>query len=1164
MGVVNKRIVQSRTYISDKPQPPPEANYELTYPITTYDAVKSSWDDDAITLAEDIEAIKGKLLGAQRRIPAKPANYLMTYGGVSGEVGSIKYTTAMEWSRDAQSHGRIPTEKAVGDYLHRIGLLDSNGNPKDTKNIHWEDIIGVPFAYRSLGNNTDGFITQNVITEHFKKLTSDLTEVDTKHNTATEEVRKMLIDHIKNDVPPVITPGGIGAVTVEEFRAHANDLNNPHHVSKEQLGLDRVDNTSDLEKPISTATQEALTNISNVLHNLNSAKPGFTDVSYDLEKGLLTLSSTLESKTVTIPLHTLISSITYNANNHNLMTRDLSGKNERTIDLSELHTDIASVDTTTIRMKVTTNTTKSLYTIQSEVEDHSINEHKLAYGSVYTNHLKDNAVSGTKIAPDSIGARHIANASITLNKIVSSTNANRVLGVTTIGSTLQYVRINSEMMDDDAVQENNIAPAAISSRTIRDVAIQSSHIQDNAIRTNHISNASIERIHLKDRIIDGSAIVDSVKLNGTPTISTPIPEVDDKAIINKEFLFNTLRSYTFSNENFVPKTIGVDKLKPSDVSNRVLITEDATKAPSWAKINKDCIDVNAIMNEHLSDNSVSDRTIMDGAVVRRHIRPLSIATEHLMDSSVAPAKLFKSTEADMLLGTLTLNSHPVYTKLTRGMIPPRLITGEEVKDNSVTLDKLQKPENNTSGHQVIAIDRGNTDPVWTKIKNRMIDDNQVDGRTLFTTTERNKVLVVTTPNTPPFYGTINTEMISDGAVASNNLQKHSVREEHIKPLTLSTDHFKLRQIRGEHIVEGTITGSELFPSLNPNRVLGVTDQNIPVNYVKINRDMLEPNIVDGSKLFRARYDHMVIGVYGADQDPRYLKITSDYIRDQSIESKSLERDILLRGMPSLDTTPIEDGKLSNMRITNIQYVKDAIAKALKNYVAPTIHTFNPTQFDEVSNVISLKTSIFDSIIDTKVKAMWNSSPLPNVNGAVSIDNQYFKLTALKVLTFSDAFAQQLKDAAAGIGGNRSIKGNKLFSSDVDNRVLAVQIAGDDPKYVQVNTEMIAADAIRTINIRAGAITADKIASAPVIRNLNIFDQTITGAKIDVNTITGNHIIDKSISPSKLRTDEEYEKIVISPDRPGTHTDRKVHNIIVSAEEPTNAQPGDIWFRVVNW
>ena len=1161
MGVVNKRIVQSRTYISDKPQPPPEANYELTYPITTYDAVKSSWDDDAITLAEDIEAIKGKLLGAQTRIPAKPANYLMTYGGVSGEVGSIKYTTAMEWNRDAQSHGRIPTEKAVGDYLHRIGLLDSNGNPKDTKNIHWEDIIGVPFAYRSLGNNTDGFITQNVITEHFKKLTSDLTEVDTKHNTATEEVRKMLIDHIKNDVPPVITAGGIGAVTVEEFRAHANDLNNPHHVSKEQIGLDRIDNTSDLEKPISTATQEALTNISNVLHNLNSAKPGFTDVSYDLEKGLFTLSSTLESKTVTIPLHTLISSITYNANNHNLMMKDLSGKNERTIDLSELHTDITPVDTTTIRMKITTDTTKSLYTIQSEVEDHSINEHKLAYGSVYTNHLKDNAVSGTKIAPDSIGARHIANASITLNKIVSSTNANRVLGVTTIGSTLQYVRINSEMMDDDAVQENNIAPAAISSRTIRDVAIQSSHIQDNAIRTNHISNASIERVHLKDKIVDGSAIVDHVKLNGTPTISTPIPEVDGKAIINKEFLFNTLRSYTFANENFVPKTIGVDKLKPSDVANRVLITGDTTKASAWAKINKDCIDVNVIMNEHLSDNSVSDRNIVDGAVVQRHIRPLSITTEHLMDSSITSAKLFKSTEADMLLGTLDIHSHPVYTKLTRKMIPPRLITGEELQDETITLDKIKKPEDNDSGYRVVAIERGNLAPQWTKIKNRMIDDHQIDGRTLFTTSSRNKVLLVTESNTPPYYGTINTEMISDRAVASNNLQKHSVQEEHIKPLTLSTEHFKLRQIRGEHIVEGTITGSELFPSLHPNRVLAVTDQNLPANYVKINKDMLEPNSVDGSKLFRATTDHTVLGVYGSDRDPQYLKITSDYIRDQSIESKSLQRDIQLRGLSTLDNTPSDD-TADMMRIANLKYVKNAITKALEHYTPANVYRFNPSQFDEIASVVSLKADAFDSIIDDKVRAMWNSSALPDVNNALSVDNQYFKLTGARTLTFSDEFAQQLRDAAAGIGGHRSIRGNKLFSSNVDNRVLAVTVAGDDAAYVQINSAMIEVEGIHTDNIATCAITSDKLANG-VVQNNNILDQTITGEKIDLNTITGDNIQDQSISGSKMKPDDEYHKIIVAPDTATNRSDRKVHNIIVSAEEPMDAKPGDIWFRIAD-
>ncbi len=40
--------------------------------------------------------------------------------------------------------------------------------------------------------------------------------------------------------------------------AHANLTNNPHSVTKAQVGLGSVDNTSDLSKPISTATQSAL------------------------------------------------------------------------------------------------------------------------------------------------------------------------------------------------------------------------------------------------------------------------------------------------------------------------------------------------------------------------------------------------------------------------------------------------------------------------------------------------------------------------------------------------------------------------------------------------------------------------------------------------------------------------------------------------------------------------------------------------------------------------------------------------------------------------------------------------------------------------------------------------------------------------------------------
>lgn len=44
----------------------------------------------------------------------------------------------------------------------------------------------------------------------------------------------------------------------EKYDAHVIDKNNPHEVTKEQIGLGNVDNTSDAEKPISTATQTAL------------------------------------------------------------------------------------------------------------------------------------------------------------------------------------------------------------------------------------------------------------------------------------------------------------------------------------------------------------------------------------------------------------------------------------------------------------------------------------------------------------------------------------------------------------------------------------------------------------------------------------------------------------------------------------------------------------------------------------------------------------------------------------------------------------------------------------------------------------------------------------------------------------------------------------------
>ncbi len=55
-----------------------------------------------------------------------------------------------------------------------------------------------------------------------------------------------------------------------DFDSHKNNKNNPHAVTKSQVGLGNVDNTSDLNKPISTATQGAINNVISDISITNS------------------------------------------------------------------------------------------------------------------------------------------------------------------------------------------------------------------------------------------------------------------------------------------------------------------------------------------------------------------------------------------------------------------------------------------------------------------------------------------------------------------------------------------------------------------------------------------------------------------------------------------------------------------------------------------------------------------------------------------------------------------------------------------------------------------------------------------------------------------------------------------------------------------------------
>ncbi|MCI8283704.1 MAG: hypothetical protein HFE90_00295, partial [Firmicutes bacterium] len=54
------------------------------------------------------------------------------------------------------------------------------------------------------------------------------------------------------------------------FNMHVNNTDNPHRVTKSQVGLGNVDNTSDMDKPVSTAAQEQFDDKQSQIDTLNT------------------------------------------------------------------------------------------------------------------------------------------------------------------------------------------------------------------------------------------------------------------------------------------------------------------------------------------------------------------------------------------------------------------------------------------------------------------------------------------------------------------------------------------------------------------------------------------------------------------------------------------------------------------------------------------------------------------------------------------------------------------------------------------------------------------------------------------------------------------------------------------------------------------------------
>ena len=140
------------------------------------------------------------------------------------------------------------------------------------------------------------------------------------------------------------------------IQSHIGSSANPHTVTKTQVGLNNVDNTSDLNKPVSTAQQSAL----DLKSNLNS--PTFTGTVGGIDKSMIGLGNVDNTSDTNKPVSTATQTA-INLKANNVVTTVTSGNSTMSaVDNTYYVYLVAGLHTMTLPTAISN---KCIYTIKN-------------------------------------------------------------------------------------------------------------------------------------------------------------------------------------------------------------------------------------------------------------------------------------------------------------------------------------------------------------------------------------------------------------------------------------------------------------------------------------------------------------------------------------------------------------------------------------------------------------------------------------------------------------------------------------------------------------------------------------------------------------------------------------------------------------------------------
>ena len=389
-------------------------------------------------------------------------------------------------------------------------------------------------------------------------------------------------------------------------------INTPTGITKSDVGLANVNNTTDIDKPISTLTQTAL----DLKAPLNS--PSLTGVP---------TAPTADSNNSSIQIATTAFVGSAISNLIGAAPQALNTLNE----LAEAINDdenFAATITTQITNLGTTKLNASIFDTHNEK---TTNVHGITDSAnlVYTDDSRltdnrtpvDGSVTGTKIANGEITATHIASSSITTAKL-----------------------------DDSAVTTAKIADTSVTTAKIADSNVTADKIASNAVITAKIANSSVTTDKIADSNVTTAKIAnDAVTTEKIATNSITSTKITDSNITTAKIADDAVTAAKIADNAVVESKILSDAVTSSKIADLSVTTEKINDlAVTTAKIN-----ALAVTEGKIADGSITSAKIANGTIVNEDINATAAISQSKIDGLTSDLALKAPLADPTFTGTVS-------------------------------------------------------------------------------------------------------------------------------------------------------------------------------------------------------------------------------------------------------------------------------------------------------------------------------------------------------------------------------------------------------------------------------------------------------------------------------------------------------------------------------